>query len=255
MSKLATSIVLGATLLSTNAQATIVEFVTSVGNIRVNLHDQTTPKTVENFLSYVEDGDYQDTVIHRVEPNFVVQGGGFKYKDGFDHDAIDTEDAVENEPKLSNVKGTIAMAKIAGNPNSATSQWFFNINDNSANLDIQNGGFTVFGQVIEEDMAILEEIEALSRCVNSFGATPMVDFTNDQCSSGETPTYDNFVTISRIDIIDATEVTDTDLPKTPNTLINQPTDGDTDNNNSSGGGGSLFWLTLLTGLGLLRRQK
>ena len=62
-------------------------------------------------------------------------------------DPITTKPAVINEPVYSNVKGTIAMAKQGGNENSATSQWFFNMSDNSQNLDLQNGGFTVFGQI------------------------------------------------------------------------------------------------------------
>ena len=244
-------------LFSFCAQATIVEFVTSQGNIRVNLHDTTTPKTVENFLSYVNEGAYTDTIIHRLETDFVVQGGGFKYENGFSHAAVESEPAVENEPELSNVRGTIAMAKVGGNPDSATNQWFFNINDNSANLDVQNGGFTVFGQVFTEDMAILEDMQALPRCLNDFGRTPMVDFTSEQCTSGAMPGYENFVTVYAINILDSNEVTDSELNKTPNTLIDQQPGNDNggdDGSSGNGGGGAAFWLLLLGAAGLLRKR-
>ena len=237
-------------LFSFCAQATIVEFATSEGNIRVNLHDTTTPKTVENFLNYVNEGAYTDTIIHRLEPDFVVQGGGFKYENGFSHIAVESGPAVENEPELSNVRGTIAMAKVGGNPDSATNQWFFNINDNSANLDVQNGGFTVFGQVFSEDMDILEDMQALPRCLNNVGRTPMVNFTSEQCTSGDMPGYENFVTVYAINVLDSNEVTDGGLNKTPNTLIDQQPGSD----NGSGGGGAAFWLLLLGAAGLLRKR-
>lgn len=247
------SLIAGSCLFATSAQATIVEFITSQGNVRVNLHDTTTPATVENFLKYVTDGDYVDTVIHRVETDFVIQGGGFKYDDdGFNLAAIDTDSTITNEPVWSNVKGTIAMAKVGGNPNSATSQWFFNTANNSANLDLQNGGFTVFGQVVAEDMAVLESINELLRCANDFGSTPMVNYSAEQCTNGEEPGYENFVTIYSIDIIDDTAETDSELNKVENTLIDQDTN---DNNSDSSGGGSLYWLLAFATLGLSRRFK
>ncbi|WP_448213544.1 peptidylprolyl isomerase [Colwellia sp. MEBiC06753] len=248
--KLLSIILSGAALWASSSQATIVEFVTSQGNVRVNLHDSTTPKTVENFLNYVNEGAYQDTVIHRAEKNFVIQGGGFKYDYGFSHIAVETNDPVVNEPKLSNVKGTIAMAKVAGDQNSATNQWFFNMTDNSANLDLQNGGFTVFGQVVAEDMPVLAAMEELTHCVNSYGRTPMVNFTGEQCSNGDIPGYENFVVIYSINIVDSNQVTDSDLTKTPNTLINEPIEKE----KSSSGGGSTYWLTFLALAGLLRRK-
>ena len=104
------------------ANATIVEMQTDLGSITVHLYDQHTPVTVENFLNYVADGSYDGTVIHRSVDNFVLQGGGFKFDTDFE--AIETADAITNEPELSNVKGTIAMAKVGGNANSATSRGF-----------------------------------------------------------------------------------------------------------------------------------
>ena len=146
---------------STSSFATVVEFTTSQGNFKVNLHDETTPETVANFLKYINDGDYNNTVVHRVVPDFVMQAGGFEFTGGFPLTPIATDSAIINEPVFSNVRGTIAMAKVANNENSATSQWFVNLSDNSggtAELDTQNGGFTVFGEVIEG----LENIDNLS---------------------------------------------------------------------------------------------
>lgn len=236
------SIIAGASFALTSAisQATIVEFQTSHGNIQVNLHDQSTPKTVENFLTYVQENDYVDTVIHRVEPSFVVQGGGYKFNGGATLEAIPTRAAVINEPKWSNVKGTIAMAKVANSPNSATSQWFFNLNNNSANLDIQNEGFTVFGQVIGDGMSVLEAIEDVPLC----GSTPLENFTAEQCANNDIPAYEDFVTVYSIVIVDSSENTDASLDKTPNTLITIPTTPENDSGGGSGGG-SMFWLTLL----------
>ncbi|WP_286265864.1 peptidylprolyl isomerase [Thalassotalea atypica] len=235
-------------LTSALSQATIVEFQTSHGNIQVNLHDESTPKTVENFLTYVNNSDYVDTVIHRVEPNFVVQGGGFKYDGDISLDPISTRGSVDNEPLWSNVKGTIAMAKVSGNANSATSQWFFNLENNSANLDLQNGGFTVFGQVIGDGMDVLEAIEDVPLC----NSTPIENYTSEQCSNNDVPAYEDFVTIYNIVVVDSSTSTDGDLDKTPNTLINQP-DPDDGGNGGSSSGGSFAWMSAVMLLVLGRR--
>ncbi len=93
----------------------------------------------------------------------MVQGGGFTVND-FSAEPVPTDDPVQNEfsAQRSNLRGTIAMAKLGGDPNSATSQWFFNLSDNSANLDNQNGGFTVFGEVLSEtDLQTVDAIAAI----------------------------------------------------------------------------------------------
>ena len=126
---------------------------TPLGNITLQLFPSVAPDTVANFLGYRDRGDYDDGIAHRVVSDFVVQMGGFRFRNN-SYEAIETQDQILlNEPCLSNVEGTIAMAKIGqGVPdpvNSATSQWFISLSDNSATLDSQNGGFTVFGLVLD----------------------------------------------------------------------------------------------------------
>jgi peptidyl-prolyl cis-trans isomerase A (cyclophilin A) len=147
--------------LSLPAHATIVQFQTSLGNIDVNLYDETTPETVANFLAYVNDGRYEDVVFHRLSLDFVLQGGGFTFNGSLPMDRVPQDATVANEPVLSNVRGTIAMAKIGGLPDSATSQWFFNLVDNDETLDNNNGGFTVFGEVMGDGMSVVDEIAGL----------------------------------------------------------------------------------------------
>jgi cyclophilin family peptidyl-prolyl cis-trans isomerase len=131
--------------------ATEVAVVTPLGEIRVELFEDK-PITVENFLAYLSDGRYQDSIAHRLVRGFVLQGGGYTLPGGPPIISVPTYPQIVNEFGVgqfrSNVFGTIAMAKLSGNPDSATSQWFFNLGDNSADLDFQNGGFTVFGQVV-----------------------------------------------------------------------------------------------------------
>jgi peptidyl-prolyl cis-trans isomerase A (cyclophilin A) len=100
------------------------------GEVEIELFDEAAPETVANFLNYVNDGDYAKSFIHRSVTGFVVQGGGYSFIDGTAV-AIPTDPPVINEPGISNLRGTIAMAKLGGDPNSATSQWFFNLADNS----------------------------------------------------------------------------------------------------------------------------
>jgi cyclophilin family peptidyl-prolyl cis-trans isomerase len=142
-----------------SAQAgTKVRIATPIGNIDLELYDADKPATVKNFLSYVQSGRYANSFSHRLVPGFAFQSGGFSLS-GSSVNAVTTDAPIINEyatgTVYSNVKGTIAMAKLPNDPNSATSQWFLNLADNSANLDAQNGGFTVFGHVIA-GMDVLE---------------------------------------------------------------------------------------------------
>ena len=175
----------------TNVTGQIVRFEMNAGrnvdsnfidDILIELFDANTPydrpQTVANFLNYVNDGDYDSVYIHRSPPNFVVQGGGFAFSNLGVH--IPTDAPVQNEPGISNTRGTIAMAKVGGDPDSATSEWFFNVVDNSggnASLDTQNGGFTVFGRAIGSSMNLIDGINDLpTRTVNpALGAPFFID--------------------------------------------------------------------------------
>jgi peptidyl-prolyl cis-trans isomerase A (cyclophilin A) len=153
---------------------TVVRVDTSLGEYFIELSDDTTPITVANFLSYVQSGDFNGTVVHRVEPGFVVQAGWRTFdpaQTNFPFATISSRGTIQNEFRVSNKRGTIAMAKVGGDPNSANSQWFINLADNSANLDNQNGGFTVFGRVMGNGMQVVDAIGALP-LYNVFGMQP-----------------------------------------------------------------------------------
>jgi cyclophilin family peptidyl-prolyl cis-trans isomerase len=165
---------------------------TVLGNIDIELFGQQTPITVTNFLKYVDQGRYfifdatanqtASSFIHRSVPGFVIQGGGFigtvnpsPTPGSANNNVLVTQvlsfGAIKNEPGISNNRGTIAMAKVAGDPNSATSEWFINLADNGGspnNLDTQNGGFTVFGKVINNTMTTVDSIAAVP--IFNFGA-------------------------------------------------------------------------------------
>jgi cyclophilin family peptidyl-prolyl cis-trans isomerase len=144
-------------LVSSGLAGTLAEFHTAFGDIEVELYDQEKPATVQNFIRYVRNGLYTNDFCHRLVPGFVAQAGGYAVTNGGTTNwafvAVPTYPPVTNEfntgTLYSNVFGTIAMAKTS-DPNSATSQFFFNLADNSAALDnpTNSGGFTVFGQVV-----------------------------------------------------------------------------------------------------------
>jgi cyclophilin family peptidyl-prolyl cis-trans isomerase len=161
----------------TDVLGTVVKFETnapvgsasglSTNDFYVELYDKAgaagtlTPETVGNFLSYVSDGSYDNTKIHRSVSDFVIQGGGFTApsvaadQPGSDPVAISTKGTITNEPGNSNLRGTLAMAKLGGLPNSATSQWFVNLSDNTF-LDTDNGGYAVFGEVLGDGMTVVD---------------------------------------------------------------------------------------------------
>jgi len=161
------------------ASATTVRLTTTLGAIDLLLYDDTAPRTVANFLAYVKSDAYRNSFIHRSVPGFVIQGGGFTWDDaGNTVRNVASRGNLANEASLarSNRRGTIAMAKLGGDPDSATSQWFINLADNGANLDFQNGGYTVFGEVSPGSMAVVDAIAALPR-VNAgspFDSLPVV---------------------------------------------------------------------------------
>lgn len=237
---------------SHTALATTVQFQTVMGDFEVNLYDETTPETVANFLAYVEAGDYTQTFIHRSMPDFIIQGGGFAYDDDKERAVeIDDRGSVVNEPVWSSRRGTIAMAKLGSDPNSATSEWFFNLKNNHTNLDVQNGGFTVFGEVMGDGMEVVEAIAELPR-FNLGGVykhLPLRNYTADDAEADEPVTPDHLVSITAIVVLDASPDTAADLAPVPNTLIDEV---DKDTGNSSSGGLSGWVLFLLASLGVTR---
>ena len=171
------------------AQSTMVRLDTSLGLVDIRLYDAQAPATVANFLGYAQDGTYDNSFIHRSVPGFVVQGGGYRLHEGGGYSKVPAGPPVANEfsRNRSNTRGTVAMAKLAGNPNSATTEWFVNLADNSANLDFQNGGFTVFGRVTAPGMAVFDAMARLQR-VNAgapFSDLPVVGLPSSGPLLGE----------------------------------------------------------------------
>lgn len=123
---------------------------TTMGNITVELDDEKAPVGVENFIHYVMDGFYKDTIFHRIIPKFMVQGGGMI--EGMQEK--DSDAPIENEADngLKNERGTLAYARTM-DPHSATTQFFINLKDNSflnhTGKDTQGWGYAVFGKVVE----------------------------------------------------------------------------------------------------------
>jgi len=199
-------IILIATFVSlqvTESAATVVKFDSVMGPILVRLYESATPQTTANFLNYATVGAYTDTFIHRSVPGFIVQGGGFTFPSNQTGVVnVPANPPVINEPGISNLRGTIAMAKLGHDPNSATNQWFFNLNDNSANLDNQNGGFTVFGRVVGSGMEVVDQIAALPR-VNASGGDPNGVFANLPVRDfqGGTIYKENLVTFNSIEVL------------------------------------------------------
>ncbi|GLX79606.1 peptidyl-prolyl cis-trans isomerase [Thalassotalea insulae] len=133
-----------------------VKLETSMGVIIVELDKVKAPLTVDNFLTYVVNGEYNNTIFHRIIQNFIVQGGG--YDADFTMKKVNEDIVNESGNGLKNEFGTIAMAKER-HPHSANRQFFFNVNDNS-NLDPgRNWGYAVFGSVIEGE----EVLEAMAK--------------------------------------------------------------------------------------------
>ena len=145
---------LALTAIVAHAANPVVEFDTTAGTIKIELYPEAAPKTVANFLDYVRSGHYVGTQFHRVIDGFMIQGGGFTtdFKQKPTKPPIAIESEMSSKAGLSNVPGTVAMART-GEPNSATSQFFINVNDNQRlnfkEASPQGYGYTVFGKVIE----------------------------------------------------------------------------------------------------------
>ncbi len=154
-----------------SSRTDVARFDTVLGVIDVLLTPDVTPITVNNFYDYADDGDWDMSFMHRSVANFIIQGGGFYYDNGVAVE-IGSNGQIQNEYEegvTTNTRGTIAMAKLGGLPNSATNQWFFNLADNSDNLDSQNGGFTTFGTITSAaGLEVMDHIASLDT-VNAGG--------------------------------------------------------------------------------------
>ncbi len=145
------------------ARSTVVRFNTVSGTVDVRLYDTATPLSVANFLNYVTSGRYAG-YVHPSRRSWIRDPRWWIHVRCAIKFAphIAEFSPVNNEFGISNLRGTIAMAKLGGDPNSATSEWFFNLSDsNASNLDTQNGGFTVFGRVVGTGMTVVDGIAAL----------------------------------------------------------------------------------------------
>lgn len=139
----------------------MVTLQTNYGTIKLSLFADKAPKTVENFLSYVKEGFYDNTIFHRVIDGFMIQGGGFE--PGLDQKEVKAPIKNEANNGVANNKGTIAMART-NDPHSATAQFFINVGDNSfLNFRSESGdgwGYCVFGEVTE-GMDVVDKIKAV----------------------------------------------------------------------------------------------
>lgn len=195
------------------------------------------PATTANFLAYVNANQYDGAIMHRLSDNFVLQGGGFypsiideptlSFPYSLNPNAVVDLDGngatpnptITNEPGRSNLRGTVAMAKIGGNPNSASNQWFINLSDSNTFLNSSNGGFTVFAQVAGDGPAFVDSliehiiIYNMNPDFNNDGTRdPGYPFYNDDpmvpANSDGTPLYYNEATdsVNVVQIINADEI-------------------------------------------------
>lgn len=175
-----------AAVLSAGAHSALAEpyvrISTTYGDFTVDLLQEEAPATVNNFLGYVDRGDFSRLLVHRLTKDFVIQAGTFKWMGdcvpgvlppACGPALIPVGPVVVNEPGVSNVAGTLAMAKLPDVPNSATSDWFVNLRDNSANLDNTNGGFTVFGRILGDGLNAVNPINELTITAVDAGVTEL----------------------------------------------------------------------------------
>jgi cyclophilin family peptidyl-prolyl cis-trans isomerase len=166
--------------LSGLAQGTqVAEVETPVGTLCIELLTADAPLHVANFLYYLNNGLMVDTFFHRSIPGFILQGGGFTVG-ASDYEAVaalngtvtneactlDIPDPLNPGGQICSVRGnergTVALAKVGGDPDSGSTNWFINLADNRSNLDNQNGGFTVFGRLVDGSIAVADAMAALS---------------------------------------------------------------------------------------------
>ena len=187
---------------------------TPFGDVYLEFLPADAPNTVTNFKSYLATAStaaadliktYDGVFVHRSVKGFVVQTGGYKIAPPLNLLTVTKKAAVNNEFKVANTRGTLAMAKLGGQVNSATNEWFVNLADNRGNLDNQNGGFTVFARVMGDGMKIFDRIAGLPALdVDGSGSTfdtvPLRNFT------GGNLTASHFVTFPTLRTVDAASV-------------------------------------------------
>lgn len=149
-----------------NPAGTVVQFTTPLGNIDIELTDTVTPLTVANFLGYINSGEYASTIVHRVVPNFIIQGGGYTTSGSHITQSAPVQGENPND-QLHNTTGTISMALPGGanSANSGTSEWFINLANNTSLDTASNPGqannqgpFTPFGHVLGNGLTIANTI-------------------------------------------------------------------------------------------------
>lgn len=203
-----------------------VRFSTVLGDIDMEMFGQQKPITVANFLKYVDQGHYfiqaNFSIIHYSSPGFVIQGGEWigtsnAQNGAFQPTQIVPFSPIQNEPGISNKRGTIAMFQAGSNADSATSQWYINLADNGGpphNLDIRSnnfGPYTVFGRVSNDTMSVVDAIAQVpnynfSAVHPSFSNLPLLNYT-----AGAPVMVENLVsipTISHIPVLNLSVSTD-----------------------------------------------
>lgn len=215
-----------------------VRFSTVLGDMDIGLFGQQKPITVTNFLKYVDQGRYftqgQSSFVHRSIPGFIIQGGLWIGTSNTQNGAIQPTQvipfsAIQNEPGISNKRGTIAMAQVGSDANSASSQWYINLVDNGGppnNLDIRTGSgtnaagpYTVFGRVVNNTLSVVDAIAQVpvydfSGVQSSFKNFPLINYT------GSAVLVENLVSIpgiSRIPVLNL--IISTDSSSATATLI------------------------------------
>jgi MYXO-CTERM domain-containing protein len=231
------------------AHATVIRFETTAGNYDVRLFDTKTPLHAANILQYVNSNRYDGTFVHRSakkqdNSNFVIQGGGYvidtslldlPLESGWHR--IQSFGNVTNEPALSNLRGTMALAK-GSTPSSGSSEWFINLGDNSF-LDLpQNNSFTVFGRVVGTGMTVVDAIANKAR-VNASVSIPNGPGPQDDqhfnTAFGEVPVNDLAKVQSQQDVLNDDVVRVIDVR-----VLNIPA-GDYDFNGVVNGGDLGVW--------------
>jgi cyclophilin family peptidyl-prolyl cis-trans isomerase len=178
--------------------------VPTVGVFDAVMYDARTPLTVANFRGYADRGDYEETFVHRsvdVAGSGIgmIQAGGFAFNDAEGGYFVHQGSAVLNEPGLSNITGTLALAKTASGPDSGTNQWFINTADNPVlDLEANNGGYTVFGEVLYDGM----DVVGVDGGTGGIANMPTYDATAWHTHFGSLPMHDPFMDAGDIDEAD-----------------------------------------------------